>query len=662
MKPELAEKIDRLPESPGVYLMRATSGDVVYVGKAVHLRARVRSYFHRSGDTRAFVPMLGELLGDIETIVTRTEKEALLLERTLIARHRPRFNIIFRDDKSYLSLRVDSAHAWPRVEAVRSRNVVLRAEGDAARHFGPYHSATSIRETLSLLNRHFQLRTCSDYELAHRKRPCIQYDIKRCPAPCVLPVDGGEYRARVEETILFLSGRGRELLDQLLARMKDASEALEFERAAQIRDQISAVERSLERQAAILEARVDTDVFALHREGDVGEGAVLFVRAGQLVGAKAWPLKAVVLPDDEVLAGLVAAHYSATRDFPEEVWLPRALSPDAVGIEALGEWLSERSGRRVRVIAWERGERRRVLELALENARTAFAVRMSKTERNREVLERVSEKLHLLRRPERIECYDISNLQGTDIVGARVVFVRGEPSRADYRRYKVRGVAGQDDFAAMREVLRRRFGEKRRETTETLSSRRSEEKKKKNRTGAVADSASGLRDADAGAGLEPLPDLVVLDGGPGQLGAGAAVLKDLGVTVPIVGLAKARVKSRGATNEPEQTVERVFLVGRKNPVVLPPASRELQLLMRIRDETHRFVITFHRHRRGKAARTSRLEEIPGVGRARARAILRHFGSLKRTEGATIEEFARVPGISKRLAAQISQALRRGVTQ
>jgi excinuclease ABC subunit C len=597
--------------------MRDRAGEVVYVGTAADLQNRLRSYFQEgTSDTRFFVPLLAGTLGDIETILTQSAKEALILEGHLIKTHQPRYNVRLKDDKSFLHLRLDPAREWPRIDVVRRR------AKDGAHYFGPYHSARSIRETLRLVNRHFQLRSCTDSVLRNRRRPCLQHQIGRCPAPCVLPVDRAEYARNIEDVRLFLGGQGRVLVDRLRRDMKAAAEALEFERAARIRDQLAAVERSLQRQSVDLARGDDVDAFALHREGAEVTVQVVRVRQGLLTSSRAWHLSDRPMPSEELLRDFVGRYYGddAEVDLPDVVLVPLPLEDAA----ARAEWLTERRGRRVEVRTPQRGALARLVDLAQKNAAQAFEERQRSADDREKVLAALQRKLELPSPPRRMECYDISQLQGGEATGARVVFQDGEPHKDQYRRYAIRGVIGQDDFAMMKEVLSRRFRP-----------------------------AKGAPD-DA-------PDLLVVDGGIGQLNIARAVLAELGIAdIPLASLAKSRVIDGGPKDRseaPEHSPERVFLPGRKNPVVLRQNSNELYLLQRLRDEAHRFAITYHRERRRKRTLTTALDEIPGVGPTRRRLLLTHFGSLKRLRDADLAAIQAVPGLPPRVAERVYEHLR-----
>lgn len=603
-----ATDLDRIPTDPGVYLMKDAEGAIFYVGKAANLRARLRQYFGATSDTRFFVGLLDRLLDDVEVIITSNEKEALILENELIKRHQPRFNVELKDDKNFLHLRLDERADWPRIDVVR------RPGRDGARYFGPYHSASKIRETLRLVERHFQLRTCDDLTFRNRSRPCLQHQIGRCPAPCVLPVSQEEYRQNVQAVIEFLQGRRDDLVRRLEERMREAAEALEFERAARYRDQLRAVQGSLEPQQVVSDREIDRDVFGLYREGGLLEIAVLLVRRGRLVGSRTFGFDEQATPDAEVLSTFCNLFYHGGNPIPDEVLLPA----EADAADALAERLADLKGRRVRVHVPVRGHGRRLVEMAARNAEHAFfQSRRTDAVRNA-ALVRLKQRLRLANLPTRIECYDISLFQGAAPVASRVVFEGGVPKRADYRHYKIREVEGTDDFAMMREVLTRRL-------------------------------ERGLAEAD-------LPDLIVVDGGKGQLGVAVAVLSDLGIEgVDVVGLAKSRVLP-GAGDDPRRSPERVFLPGVREPVVLRPHTDELFLMTRIRDEAHRFAITFHRKlRRGRSFETV-LDAVPGIGPGRRRALLQAFGSVKRLRAASEAELAAVPGIGPRLARELSAAL------
>lgn len=608
MDAKLEAKLDALPTEPGVYLMKDRRGEIIYVGKAVNLRNRVRSYFTRTGDTRAFVSLLDQFLGDIETVLVHNEKEALLLENELIKKHKPRFNVLLKDDKQYISLRLDRTQAYPRLEVVR------KYQKDGARYFGPYSSASAIRETLRIINRYFHLRTCTDHVLANRKRPCLLHQIGRCPAPCVYPVPEEGYRKSVDEVVLFLEGKAGELVDGLRARMKQAAGELKFEEAARIRDQLLAIERSLERQKVATTDFKDQDVFAFHREGDRLLVYVLYIRQGRLNGGQAFPLGSQEFPDEELLPSFVNLYYDQGNFVPEEVLLPLDIE-EREGLEAL---LTERKGERVRVMVPKRGEKRDLVEMAQKNAEQAVLERRRTKDETEVVLRRLQERLHLRHLPRRMECFDISHFQGSSIVASQVAATDGEIDKSRYRRYRIKTLEKQDDFASMHEVITRRL-------------------------------KRGQEEGD-------LPDLLVIDGGKGQLASALAAARDLGIEgVDIISLAKSRdLEVHDRDEESARSPERVFLPHRKDPIVLRQNSAELYLLTRLRDEAHRFAITFQQKSMRKGNFHSVLEDIPGVGETRKKLLLRQFGSLKRVREATIEELADVlgPTVAERVHAAL----------
>jgi len=678
----LAEILEALPTSPGVYLMKDARGKIIYIGKAAVLRNRVRQYFQpATGDSRDFVPLLDGIVADIETVVTSNEKEALLLENTLIKRHQPRFNVNLKDDKNYLVLRLDPEAEWPRLEVVR------KLGSDRAWYFGPYHSATSCREALRVVNRHFQLRTCTDHVLHNRRRPCLQYQIKRCPGPCVLPVPREAYADQVRDVRLFLDGKSDELLDRLRGRMREAAVRTDFEVAADIRDQIRALEVTLEEQRVVSGDFVDQDVFGFFRDGIALEIAVMSIRAGKLSGNRTFSFTGQEFPDAELLSSFIGLYYDMGAPPPDEVLLPIDIEDAALK----GEWLCERRAalggrkKRVEVLVPQRGDRRKLVELAQKNAAAAFATRRNARADAEMSLAKLQKRLKLTRPPRVIECYDVSHLQGFATVASMVVFVDGRPDRTRYRTYKVRAPASpgdraNDDFASMYEVLSRRF-------------RRARE----------GDGATW-----------GLPDLIVVDGGKGQLAMAQAAARDVGIDtrpgtgLPIVALAKPRdltvedaatpiapdadappvtdtappvadpaapvtdpaaprpevaapaaaaaaAKSRRTKFDsapPTSVPDRVFLPNAKDAIPIRASSAEMFVLQALRDEAHRFAVSFHRSQRRRKTLRSALADIPGIGPVRQRQLLRHFGSAKRVREATADELAAVAGMTRPAADAI----------
>jgi excinuclease ABC subunit C len=604
----LETKLSTLPTNPGAYLFKDKSGEVIYVGKAKSLRARVRQYA-RGGDGRVQIRFLLAQLVDIEVLVTNSEKEALLLEDTLIKQYKPHYNIRLKDDKSYWHVKITSQEPWPRL--FLTRQVVK----DGSKYLGPFHSSTAVQETLEIIRKVFPLRTCSDTVFRNRTRPCIEYQIKRCLGPCALPVEREEYQRQLKGVLLLLEGKNTELVEQLTARMHEAAEALRFEEAARLRDQVRAITQTGERQQVARPLGNDQDIFGLYREGGFVEVQVLFVRAGKLVGNQDYSFDDYEFPDEEILAELLTQFYQGERFIPDEVILPVALE-DALVREEL---LAERKGKKVSLLAPQRGDKMRLVEMAQENARHSFVEKRRGAEQKEKTLESLRLSLHLRSAPKRIECFDISNIQGNLAVGSMVVFDEGEPDKNRYRRFRIKTVAGADDFAMMYEVLTRRY-------------RRALEEK-------------------------DLPDLLMVDGGKGQLSVAVEVFRELGITdVDLIGLAKMRTERDPFAEEVEHSSERVFLPGRKNPVVLRPNSTALFLLQRVRDEAHRFAITYHRQLRAREQLSSSLDIVPGIGPARRKALLRHFGSLKRMRAASVEELAQVPGVTQAMAEAIHRHL------
>jgi excinuclease ABC subunit C len=636
-----ADVLDRIPMEPGVYLFKDAKGNVIYVGKAKVLRTRVRQYFREGGDERFFVAAgyLGRAVTDVETIVVGSSKEALLLENHLIKKHQPRFNVKLRDDKQYLVLRLKdpvappepieggggkakpSRDQFPRVEVVRN------IRDDGANYFGPYHSATSARETLRTLNRHFQLRTCTDHVLETRGRPCLQYQIKRCSGPCAIDVPPAAYAEQVEDVKMFLLGRNAELIGRLRGRMERRAEREDFEVAAVLRDSIAAVERTLAKQNIVQDELVDQDVWGLYREADAVEVVVLFVRGGKLVGRRTFAQKDQELLDAAVIAEHVQQYYATGTFVPDEV----VVGVELEEAETLAEWLTTSRGRKVKVVEPRRGIRARLVELADRNAAASATSRRNKDADAEAMLQKVADRLGLPRPPHRIECFDIAHIQGTETVASMVTFIDGVPARGLYRKFKLRTV-DNNDFAAMYEVLTRRF------------------KRSRSATAGSGDAATRGEDDPAWG----VPDLLVIDGGKGQLGMAVTALTDLGVKlggdtgVEVIGLAKERDLEAGSAPD------RIYRRNVKDSIPLRANSPELYVLARIRDEAHRFANTFHRDRRTKMALRSELDTIPGIGATRRQRLLKHFGSVRAVRQASIEDLAKAPGMNRKAAEQVAR--------
>ena len=642
----LKKQLEALPARPGVYLMRDAKGEVIYVGKAARLKDRVRSYF---GSPRSLEPKTRALraqVEDFEYIVCGNAGEALILEATLIKRHQPFFNIRLKDDKRYPYLKVDVQNPWPRVYITR------RIEKDGARYFGPYASAGSVRATLDLLKKLFPYRSCTKEITGTDARPCLDYYIKRCIAPCTSFCTKEEYDEVIAQIILFLEGKANDVLDRLRGQMDSAAAELEYERAAMARDQIRAIERTVERQMVSTTRKEDLDVYGLAREGDRACVQVFFVRGTQMTGRDHFVLEGTTGESDEaVLGSFLQQYYEGAQYVPKLVVVP--FEPSDRG--ELETMLSVRREADVEIRIAQRGEKRRLVEMAQENAREALDVLkvrwLADSTKTETALEELREELSLPEVPRRIECYDNSNIQGSSPVSSMVVFVDGKPETRQYRKFRIKTVEGADDFATMQEVLRRRFkraakksSEFRVQSSEDGSSafrvQSSEGDGDRTQNDEGSPTANGQRPTPPDDAWD-LPDLVIVDGGKGQLRAAVEVMRELGVyDIPAAGLAKRH--------------EELFVPDEEAPVVLPRASEALYLVQRLRDEAHRFAITYHRQVRGKAAKESVLDSIPGVGPKRKRALLRKFGSLKAVREADIEEIASTLGYTRALAEKVKE--------
>ena len=624
------EQARALPERPGVYLMKDARGQVLYIGKARRLRSRVRSYFGSGRSMERRIHALVEQIDTLDHVVTSNEAEALLLEATLVKRHQPVYNVRLKDDKHYPYLKVDVQEDWPRVTITR------RVEQDGARYFGPYASAGSVRRTLDVVKKLFPWRSCTKTITGTDPRPCLDYYIKRCIAPCTAYCTPEEYREVIDQTLLFLEGRSSDVLRHVEQQMHEAADGLEFERAARLRDQAEAIRRVTERQRMATTNSLDADVFALARSDDEACVQVFFVRGTVVADTDSFMLdgarEAPEAGDGEVLGAFLAQFYESATYVPRSVLLSQAPADR----EQLREALREKRGGAVEIAIPERGELRALVATAEENAREALAMHrvrwLADRDKTAAALSTLQDELDLPERPQRIECYDISTIQGSDTVASMVVFEGGRPRSDQYRRFRIRSVEGQDDFASMREVLTRRF--------KRLAERLGEERE----TGGEEEEAASAGEPGAPeAPWDRLPGLVVIDGGRGQLGAALDVLRDLGLgDVPACGLAKRE--------------EEIYVADLAEPVRLPRTSQALYLLQRVRDEAHRFAVTYHRTVRGKRVRQSALDAVPGIGPKRKRALLRKFGSVKALRAASLEEIAAVQGVSQRLAETVKRSL------
>ena len=608
---DLRERVTALPSRPGVYVYKDADGNVIYVGKAANLKSRVRSYFGSPVSLESKTRMLRSQIADIEYTVTSSAAEALMLESVLVKRHQPRFNVRLKDDKHYPYLKVDTTEEWPRVYITR------RVQNDGARYFGPYANAGSVRMALDLVKKLFPWRSCTKTITGNDARPCLDYYIKRCIAPCTGYCTKEEYDEVIRQVILFLEGRSEEVVRDLRKRMSEASAQMLYEQAARVRDQIRAIQRTTEQQTMASTRRGDDDIFGLARDGNDACVFVWFLRGTKIVGRDHFMLEgANEETDAAVIGSFIKQFYDAAAYVPKAVLVP-ALPADR---ELIEEWLSGRRGSRVEVRVPERGGRRQLVQTANENAREALESERVKWLADRgkttQALEQLADELNLPAPPRRIECYDISNIQGTNSVGSMVVFIDGHPRPAEYRRFKIRTVDGANDFASMAEVLRRRF-------------RRKE--------GAEAERVE--RDESFAA----KPDLVIIDGGKGQLAAVLDVLRDMGLEeIPATGLAKRN--------------EELYVKDMSEPIILPRISQALYLVQRIRDEAHRFAVTYHRNLRAKAGTKSALDEIPGVGPKRKKALVKKYGSVQRIREADVDDIAATPGFTTKLAERLKAAI------
>ena len=596
-QPALDSKLAHLPDQPGVYLFKDQSGNVLYVGKAARLADRVRSYFLKGTDRTPKTALLVSQIADLETMVTRSELEALILESNLVKRHRPRFNVVLRDDKQYPYLRLPVKDRFPRLSIVR------RVQKDGALYYGPYTPAGALRETLKVIKKVFPLATCSIDIDGTAERACIEFEIKRCMAPCTGHQSQEDYHRIVRQVRQFLEGYDRELLDDLRSQMDAAASREEFEEAARLRDRIFKIERTLERQRITQTASIDQDVIGTARHGASIDLQLLFVRGGLLIGRKDFFWLESDANDEELVRSAVEQFYNKEGQPPRELLIPVDI-PDA---ELLARWLSDKRGEAVRVLTPERGTKHQLVLLAEENAAAALADHLRNEELDRQAGEELQRLLRLPTTPRRIEGFDISNTMGDQSVASMVVWEDGRMNKSDYRRFKIAGVQGANDFASMHEVVRRRYG-----------------------------------------GMENLarPDLVLIDGGLGQLASARAALHDVGQpNLAVIGLAKAKGEKD----------ERVYLPGRKNPIILRTNSPATHLLQRIRDEAHRFAVNFHRKLRGKTMVTSQLDQIIGIGSITRTKLLKRFGSLANVADAS-EDALREAGLSERVVRQLRRIL------
>jgi excinuclease ABC subunit C len=600
----ITEQIKGLPSSPGVYLFKDARGNILYVGKAVNLKHRVVSYF---GGGQKLTPKLGRMvskIADLEYFVTASEQEALILELNLIKRHRPRYNVRLKDDKTFPYLKIDLAEDWPRVHITR------RLEANGGRYFGPFASARSIRQTLKLLKGIFPFRSCSKPITGTDARPCLEYHIGNCLAPCIGAVSRQEYAEVIRQVILFLEGKQERVVKELKGQMERASEAMDFEKAARLRDQIQAVEQVVEGQRIAARVKGEQDAIAFKEDKDQAYVQVFFIRGGKLIGRESFLLQGT---SDEapgqVMSGFIQQFYASAPHIPPLLLLQHPVEDAAM----LQDWLSARRGGRVKVQVPRKGSKKELVDIVAENAKQGLEqLKIKQFASPRALsaaLEEIQKELHLPRPPARIEGYDISDIQGAAAVGSLVVFEGGRPRPDHYRRFKIKTVSGADDYAMLGEVLKRRF----------------------------------RRAGDASGSWAVMPDLVLIDGGKGQLGAALTAMREVGAEdIPAAALAKEN--------------EEIFIPQRSKPIVLPRSSPGLQLLQRLRDEAHRFALSYHQRVRKRETFASALDSIPGIGPKRRRALLRQFGSVKAIREASVEELATAKGMTRSMAQKIKESL------
>ncbi len=609
--------LDTLPTKPGCYLMKDEAGKVIYVGKAINLRNRVRSYFHDSAQHERRILKLVRKIRDIEWIVVDSELEALILEMNLIKKHRPHYNVRLKDDKRYPYIKVHWGNPFPKITVTR------QMVQDGSRYYGPYTSVWAVHQTLDVLRRIFPYLTCDRVITGNDERACLYYDIKLCTAPCIGAIDQANYQRMIDDFCHFLMGRTEPVVTRLQAEMERASEALRFEQAAVIRDQLRAIENVVARQRVISSEYVDSDVIAIARADGEACVQVFFIRGGKLIGREYFLLEGTEeTPDAGVMAEFIKQFYDQAPSVPQHVLLPHEVEEAQI----ITQWLNQKSsGQKVEILVPREGAQHELIEMALQNATETLAALQAQwhadTVRQEQALAELQSALSLTEPPNRIECYDISNTQGTNAVGSMVVFERGVPKKSLYRHFNIRSVAGPDDFASMEEVLTRRF----------------------NRWQA-AQEASQKPGKRPDTSFSRLPDLILIDGGKGQLGRATAVFDRFGLLgkIPVAGLAKQN--------------EELFVPGRSDPIILSRQSQGLYMIQRVRDEAHRFAITSHRKLRTKQGLASRLDSIPGIGPARRKLLLNHFGSIQDIQAASMEELTAVSGITSKLAQAIKEHL------
>ena len=610
MEVDLDKKLSVVSSKPGVYIMKNAREKVVYVGKAGNLHKRISSYFMRPAQQDNKTRALVEKISTFETIITKTEKEALILESTLIKQYKPRYNVILKDDKRYPSLRLDINQSYPSLSIVRKINK------NGSIYFGPFTSSQAVRQTLNIINKTFKLRKCKTKGFKNRSRPCLNFQIKACLAPCCLNVDKSAYNEIVKEVTQFLKGKTPELINKIKKEMAIAAEALEFERAAALRDKMSALEKTLEKQVVLTTDFMDRDILGIAKTDEPQQRAhspqlqsslitLLFIRGGCLMGMQHFNFSETMSTDAELIGSFIEQYYEKSPFIPKEILIPISIED----ISLLEDWLRSIKGEKVNIIHPKRGEKIRLIKMAFLNAESRLKEHIASIADEIDLLARLQRRLKMDRVPQRIECFDNSNISGKEPVAGMVVFEQAKPKKSSYRKYKIKGVSKPDDYACMYEVLKRRYSKE----EESM----------------------------------PYPDILLVDGGKGQLSIAVTVIKELKLEgkFSIIGIAK-KDKKRG------ETIDKIYLQGRVNPINFGREGDLLLFLQRIRDEAHRFAISFHRKRRGKASLYSAIDAIPSVGKKRKAILLKHFKSIKKIRAATIEELSALPGISHDVARAV----------
>jgi len=596
-------KLRALPAKPGVYLFKDKEGKVIYVGKAANLKSRVRSYFGTPSNLSSKTQRLVSNIQDLELVVTGSEQEALILECDMIKKHTPRYNASLKDNKSFPYLKIDINEDWPGVCITR------RVQKDGARYFGPFASAGSVRKTMRLIKKIFPYRSCSKHINGKDKRPCLDYYIHQCLGPCIGAVEKGEYREVINQVILFLQGKQELILRELNAKMKAAAQQLQFERAALLRDQIAAIENVIEGQRIATTLQGEKDIIGLAQNETLAYVEIFFIRNNKLIGQDHFIMEGTQGDSPgQIMTSFVKQYYASASYIPSLILLQHPVDEPAV----LSQWLGQKRGRKVELQVPQRGAKKKLVEMVVENAARGLELAQAREMRAEVIssgLQELKNRLRLPRMPRRIECYDVSNIQGTLAVGSMVVLEKGWPKPAHYRRFRIKTVAGADDYAMIQEILRRRF-----------------------KRGLTVEGAWGIT-----------PDLVLIDGGRGQLNAALEVRQELGLaSIPVASLAKEN--------------EEVFIPGHPQPAYFPKDSPALHILQRARDEAHRFAISYHQKLRRKGFITSALDNIPGIGPKRKRALLKKFGSVKAIKEAPLEELSQTEGITLALAKKVKEEL------